>query len=653
MSISEDSTKDVMKRTAGDAQTDMMPRHPLEPLSAEEITAALEVVSDHLKLGQELRIEIIELFEPPKQEVYSNTPDIDRQAFVNAYRANKNGVWRMIVSITRKSVISSTFLDDVYPRVQFEEYDPIEKALYADPRFVEALKKRGITDLDYVITEPWSTGRFGQPDEDDRFVVHTFSYVRNHDHDNHYAHPIEGVNAIVDVRSLEVVRVDDHGVVPIPRGEHNWEREFIEEFQEPLAPLDITQPEGVGFERRGNVLTYRDWHLVIGFNEREGLTLHDIRFQGRSVCYRASIAEMVVPYGSPVAPHYRKNIFDTGEYGLGMLANSLTLGCDCLGAIDYVDGLITDFHGNPKIIKNAICIHEEDSGMLWKHTDLRTGRVEVRRGRKLVISFIATLDNYEYAIYWYFHLDGMIECECKATGIVNAGVCIPGKPGKYAHEVAPGLKAKNHQHLFCARLDMAVDGINNTVFECDSLEEVAGENPHGNAFYVQETPVKVEGARDVEPYNHRFWTIENPGKQNAMGYNVAYKIVAKDYGRMMARPDSPNGKRMASFSKPIWVTAFDREERYPSGEYMHHSTGEDGLPRFVSQGRNTENTDVVLWHNFTLHHRVRAEDWPVQPVVSTGFAIMPENFCDQSPVLNLPPEKNEKSVHAHCCAAIE
>ena len=77
-----------------------------------------------------------------------------------------------------------------------------------------------------------------------------------------------------------------------------------------------------------------------------------------------------------------------------MLANSLTNGCDCFGEIHYFDAVLTDSRGNVSITENAICLHEEDYGILWKHTDWRTEHVDVRRSRRLVISFITTVDNY-------------------------------------------------------------------------------------------------------------------------------------------------------------------------------------------------------------------------------------------------------------------
>jgi primary-amine oxidase len=118
----------------------------------------------------------------------------------------------------------------------------------------------------------------------------------------------------------------------------------------------------------------------------------------------------VVPSGDPRPTQARKNAFDVGEYGMGMCANGLQLGCDCLGAISYLDADLCDSRGRGLTIPNAICIHEEDYGILWKHTDRRLPHnPEVRRSRRLVVSSISTVENYEYGFYWYFYQDGNIE----------------------------------------------------------------------------------------------------------------------------------------------------------------------------------------------------------------------------------------------------
>jgi primary-amine oxidase len=460
----------------------------------------------------------------------------------------------------------------------------------------------------------------------------------------------------VDIKAAKVIRVDDYGVKPIPMTEINYEAQFRAQFRAPLKPLDIVQPEGPSFVLNGHAIAWDKWSLVIGFNAREGLTLHDIRYDNRPIVNRASLAEMVVPYGVPEGGHFRKNVFDIGEYGLGKLTNSLTLGCDCLGHIAYLDAELNTMTGDIFHVEKAICIHEEDSGILWKHWDFRTGRTEIRRGRKLVISSIATVGNYEYASYWYFTQDGMIEFEMKATGIINTSACLPGEPTKYGVEVAPGLQGHIHQHAFCARLEMAVDGPGNSVVECNSFaEEDDAKNPYGNAFYQTDTVLKTElqACRRANPATQRYWKIINPGKLNHTGKPVGYKIYPQNVLTAFFKPDSPSGIRSAFMQNHLWVTKYDPEERYPAGEYMNHSDGSGGVSDFVKQDRPIENTDVVLWHVFGVHHQPRTEDFPVQPCITAGFKLMPSGFFDQNPGIDIAPGVNAASKLAgtgSCCS---
>jgi primary-amine oxidase len=223
---------------------------------------------------------------------------------------------------------------------------------------------------------------------------------------------------------MEVVRVEDHSVVPVPQQKGNYTAEAAGERKD-LRSLEITQPEGTSFEVNGHEIRWQKWRMRIGFTPREGLVLYTVGYEDdgrvRPILYRASLSEMVVPYGDPRPGQWRKNAFDAGEFNVGALANSLEHGCDCLGEIRYFDAVVADGNGNPLTIRNAVCLHEEDYGLLWKHCDMRTQDTEVRRSRRLVISFIATIGNYEYGFFWYFYQAGTIEFEGKLTGIVSTG----------------------------------------------------------------------------------------------------------------------------------------------------------------------------------------------------------------------------------------
>ena len=179
------------------------------------------------------------------------------------------------------------------------------------------------------------------------------------------------------------------------------------------------------------------------------------------------------------------------------------------------------------VIKNAICLHEEDASLLWKHVDWRTNETEVRRSRRLVISFIATVGNYEYGYYWYFQQDGTIECQVKLTGIMTTGAVHDGERSPYATMIAPNLTAPIHQHYFNVRMDMNVDGSSNSLVEVNTAAEPEGpENPWGNAFRTHETVLASESdsGRRLDPSSARYWKVVNHGVTNGLGGPVAYKL---------------------------------------------------------------------------------------------------------------------------------
>lgn len=625
----------------------------LEPLSMAEIRLVAAIVKADPAFGDEVLFETIELMDPPKSLIVAGGWDetLGRRARANVFRNEESGVWKLTLSLDEKRILTRTFFPAARPMIQLEQFMEVEAYVKADPRFIAACAARGITEMEKVCVDPWSAGNFGHADEAGRLLCHTFAWLRLYEDEAFYAHPIEGLNAVVDVKTGEVIRVDDRPGPAVPMAEVNYDSKFITDTQPPMKPLHVVQPEGVNFALDGHRLSWDRWALSIGFNAREGLTLHDIRFDGRPLVNRASLVEMVVPYGSPDRGHYRKNVFDIGEYGLGKLTNSLKLGCDCLGVIQYLDVHMNTMTGDIFSIEKAICIHEEDDGILWKHWDFRTERTQIRRGRKLVVSCIATVGNYEYAQYWYFDQAGEIEFEMKATGIINTVGIEPGKPSKYETEVSPGVAGQIHQHIFCARLDMAVDGEKNTVMECNTQAAPADQNPYGNAFFETATPIasESEGARRVNLASQRYWKVINPNKTNHVGTPVAYKLMPTNPVTSFLLPSGPSGRRSNFTENHLWVSAYAPEERYPAGEFMNHSDGTGGIADFIKQDRPLENESLVLWHVFGLHHAVRAEDFPVQPCISTGFKLMPAGFFNGNPAINLPETVNAESRDAGAC----
>src|ERR1700704_6025355 len=175
----------------------------------------------------------------------------------------------------------------------------------ADPRYIEALAKRGITDVDGLQLDPWPAGSFDIEGERGRRLVRVVSYVRDNPADNGYAHPIEGIVVTVDVQHNEVVSVEDHGVVPVPRAQGNYDPASVGKLRTDLKPLEIVQPEGPSFEVTGNEVRWQKWRFRVSMHPLDGLVLHTVGYEDqgrvRSILHRAALSEMVVPYGEATA----------------------------------------------------------------------------------------------------------------------------------------------------------------------------------------------------------------------------------------------------------------------------------------------------------------------------------------------------------------
>ncbi len=109
----------------------------------------------------------------------------------------------------------------------------------------------------------------------------------------------------------------------------------------------------------------------------------------------------------------------------------------------------------------------------------------------------------------------------------------PGQAGgahPHSTEVAPGLGAPAHQHLFSARLDMDVDGQANAVEEVDVAGLPAGPgNPHGNALVQQVTRLRTESqaARRADGARGRTWRVLSTERANRFGHPVSYTLMAR------------------------------------------------------------------------------------------------------------------------------
>jgi len=629
--------------------------NPLAPLAPDEIRRTAAVIREQKGIGPRVRFVTIALHEPPKQEVLEHERGAgalpERAAFAVLYDRDSQQTVEAVVSLDAGVVTSWTTREGVQPSIMLEEFFATEELTRNDPRWQEAMRKRGVTDFSLAMIDPWAAG-YDLEDPQGRRLIRPLTFVRSREDDNGYARPVEGLLVLVDLDLMEVIDVVDHGVVPLPEKAGNYVPELMFDddnrpahtaIRDDVRPIEITQPEGPSFTVDGHSVSWQKWRVRVGYSPRGGVVLHQLGYEDRGrlrpVIFPASLSEMYIPYGEPAPTHRIKNVFDEGEYGVGLLLNPLQLGCDCLGEIFYFDAVANDQDGEPITIPNAICMHEEDFGVAWKHTDFRTEKMEVRRSRRLVISCFATVGNYEYGFFWYLYTDGTIQYEVKLTGVISTGALEPGQQPRHGTVVAPGLYGPHHQHFFNVRLDMQVDGERNSVYEVDAAALPPGpDNPYGNAWETRKTLLarESEARRLIDPMVARTWYVVNPEQQNELGQPTAYKLMPGENVLPLQQEGSQAFSRAQFAYKHLWVTPYAPGEMYAAGDYPNQHNEPGGLLEYQKADRPLENTDVVVWYSFGAHHVVRPEDWPVMPVSYAGFMLKPVGFFDGNPALDLP-----------------
>ena len=637
-------------------------RHPLDPLSGEEFVRITEILTAERGVGEGWRYTSMEMVEPSKAELAAFDDDGTRPprlAEAVLVERAANAVYKGLVSLDEGTLLEWNHFPGVQTNLTVDEWHEADEALRAHPDVIAALKARGVTDFDLVFMDTWTFGEVLIPEKyRDRRVGWSDTWVRGSTDANPYAGPVKGFHCLIDLNSMELLEIDETPGTERPdiMGEY-IPRLIPERIREastrpPLKPLEIIQPEGPSFTLTGNRLDWQNWSVRVGFNHREGMTLHQITYNDngnvRKIAHRISFAEMVVPYRDHAPDHWRRTAFDVGEWGLGFMTTSLSLGCDCLGEIRYLDQTLHDSKGAPYTITNAICIHEEDNAVGWKHVDANGG-VEVRRQRRLTVSFHTTVANYEYLVYWRFYEDGNIECEVRATGIMMITYLEPGQVPAHGTVVDQSTYAPFHQHFITTRMDLDIDGTDNTVYASESVPEPMGpDNPYGLSLRQVNTPLRTEEEAKQNPNyaTQKAWKISNDNVTTDIGLHPAYKLGPSAAFPPMFVDDSPILGRAEVIKHTLWVTPNARDERWPAGEFVNQGGSGMGLPEWTKANRNIENTDVVLWYTFGIHHITRPEDWPMMSSDIVSFWLKPFGFFVRNPALDVAPTQSKSS----CCS---
>ncbi|RMZ08836.1 hypothetical protein D0864_01647 [Hortaea werneckii] len=652
--------------------------HPLRLISDSEIFEARNILLSSLRQSEappSIRFKNITLHEPAKADLlpYLDAEALGTPAALRPFvprcveiiwsTANERIVHESIISLDANAEVSRTGpKKGQHGSIDRYEAKSAAEKIVNHPEVREAVKSLGLAEDVTIACDPWMYGADRDNDEETHKFIQGYLYALapgKGPESNQYSYPLP-FSPVYDVFTGELARIEPMGTggredgielntadaLPMAHCIPNeYHADILDGPQRTdLKPLHVSQPEGPSFNvTDGNCVSWQKWRFRVGFNYREGMTIHDVRYDGRPLFYRLSISEMTVPYGDPRTPYHRKQAMDLGDAGAGSCRTTSALVVTVWARSSWLN----DENGIPVPAENVICMHEQDGGIGWKHTHRLTHHASVVRARNLVLQSIITVGNYEYIFAWIFMQNGNVDLEVRATGILSTSLIDDGKTSEWGNVVSPGTLAANHQHLFSMRVDPMIDGARNTVVQEDSgpIPQTEDMNPHGNAWRVVKTPFETSGYGDAAPFANRCFKIVNESIFNPVsGKPVGYKLVPQPCQLLLAGKDSVVRKRAKFAEHHIWVTKYHDGDLWAAGKWTNQSLEEvDGLADYAGRADRVRDEDLVLWHTFGMTHNPRVEDFPIMPVEITTISLKPADFFTRNPALDVPRSKQSEN----------
>lgn len=623
--------------------------HPLDPLTYKEYWKVLETLRKAGHLNDSTGFSMINLIEPDKYKVWNwkAGEKLPRQAYATVHHNGK--FYRAEVDLTNEKELAFIELKGIQATWLGSEFSSMIDKVLKHPDFVKGLKARGYDDFTYLDCFIGPRANFGEEQYKGKRVgicsCTDSRYVKNN-----WVRGIEGLDALIDLNTGEVLTVVDEGAVPMATVNADYDNLPAESLRKVPGPFMVSQPNGPGFTIDGYVIEWQKWKFHVRPDHRVGLIISTVTYkdgdQVRPVMYQGSLSEIFVPYMDESFGWMARNFIDAGEYTAGGLIKPLFPGQDAPHYAHYMDGTFSNDKGRPLPVSDLVAIFERESGdPSWRHNG--SAGQESRVKRDLVVRVAAVLGNYDYIFDWVFQQDGSIKVLAGATGIAEAKVvkqkdateASNDPDDKYGRFVDPNIVAVNHDHYFSYRIDLDVDGPVNQM-ELSRLQRKMLPEGHPRRSIWVNNPKIAEREADVklniDLNKPTLWRVLSTTKKNKVGYPTSYQLMpGKTANTLLSEDDYPR-MRVGFINHHLWATPYSPKELYAAGDFPTLSTPGMGLPEWTSANRSIDKKDIVLWYTIGMHHMVRAEDWPVMPVLWHSFEIRPFDYFDQNPALDLP-----------------
>jgi primary-amine oxidase len=624
--------------------------HPMDALTADEITTSTKILRDGGKLGDKSLIVSMSLEEPPKSEVrgWLKGEAFSRHAFAVVLTDGRIG--EAAINLDARTLAAWNVIENHQAAITIDEIIAIGDIVKADERWRAAMAKRGITQLGNILCFPLSTGPLLDPALAGKRLLNSTCVDRAGTGNNLWGKPIENVMAVIDLTARKVVTVTDLGVLPAPPDtpSHAWKNSGQ---ARPLTkPVEIVSPQGSNISVAGGEVRWDNWSFHVRLDPRLGAVLSLIRYDDhgatRDIAYQLSASEMFVPYMDPSPTWSFRGYMDIGEYGFGVLATQLRSGQDCPAGATFLDVTIADTKGAPLGLQGVVCIFERASGdPLWRHDEAVNQTYEARPNTELVVRMAPVVGNYDYLVDYVFDRAGDIDVRLGAYGIdetkgvASSTLSDPTAAADTAYGTLIGkrLVAVNHDHYMAFRIDMDVDGTANRFVEDRIVPKRISEGGARRSLWQVESRTQAVEGPVTTPINAAQFRVESTTRKNAQGYPTSYQLVPGHTDSSILAPDDPTQIRAGFSAYTMWSSAYAPHELFAAGAYPNENPEVDGLPKWVTAKRPIEGNDLVLWYTIGFRHVPRAEDWPAMPGLWHAFRLRPFNFFDRSPALDVPP----------------
>ena len=621
--------------------------HPLDPLTWREHSLVLEVLHAAKRLDADTRFTRIALKPPDKALVWAWKPGARTPRHAEAVIKQGPAVFEAVVDLEARKLISWVERKRVQAAWLEEEYEhEIVEEVLKNPDVLARLKSRGIDNPHFLHCYTAPPGYFGEPQYAGRRIVMISCRPRSAFR-NRWSRRVEGLTTVVDLNSREILEIADDEHVPLPPGGRDFDLTAIGKLRELASPIEIRQPLGPGFKLDGNVVTWDRWRFHIRPDPRVGTIVSTVVWREgereRPVLYEGHLSEIFVPYMDPRRDWYTRTFIDAGEYAAGGLADTLTPGLDCPDHAVYLNGIVAEDAGWPKDKPRVACLFERYAGdMSWRHA------TDSRPQRELVVRTITLIGNYDYVFDWRFQTDGQIRVAVGASGVVEvkmarsrdarAAAKSAESDDAYGRFVDDYVVAVNHDHYFSFRLDLDVDGRENSFVRDDLVQRRLPEGHPRRSLWVVE-PRKAARERDaqldMDPHKPSLWRVTSTRATSRLGYPTSFQLLPGHSAHTLLSEDDYARRRAGFIDHHLWVTPYAAHERYAAGDYPALSEAGQGLPQWTAANRPVADTDIVLWYTVGMHHMVRAEEWPVMSVLWHDFLLRPFDFNDGNPALDI------------------